>query len=290
MLSIVIVNWNTRDHLANCLSAIEHNHGMVREALQVIVVDNNSSDGSVALVEERFSWTMLIANQRNLGFAAANNQGIERSRGEFVLLLNADTRLHVGALERLLSFMATHPEAAAVGPRLLNTDGSLQVSCQPMLTPFREFWRLLFLDRVVPFASYRMNEWSSDEARQVDVLLGACLLLRRSVLDEVGLLDESYFMYTEEVDLFYRLSKSGYRSWYLPTATVTHHGGASSRQIPEKMYLELYRSKVRFYRKTGGERRARLFKTLVALAYVPRVLLNPTHSRYRRLLAHIPSL
>jgi GT2 family glycosyltransferase len=143
---------------------------------------------------------------------------------------------------------------------------------------------LLFLDTVWPRASYRQRGWDVVTPRPVEVIKGACVLLRRSALDAVGPLDERYFMYTEEVDLCYRLAEAGWSLWYVPEAVVTHFGGASSQQMAERMYLELYRSKVQFYRKAGGAKRARLFKQYVAIAYLPRLLLQPQRRVYRQLL------
>lgn len=219
------------------------------------------------MVRERFPWTQLIENPENVGFARANNQGIQVSISEYVLLLNSDTVVHPGAVDVLIDFMEAHPQAGACGPRLLNGDGSLQPSVHPMLTPAREFWRLLFLDQVWPKATYRQASWDVTTPRPVEVIKGACLLVRRSALDQIGLLDESYFMYTEEVDLCYRLAQAGWELWYVPTAVVTHFGGASSRQVHDEMYLELYRSKVRFYRKFGGRQRANRFKLYLVIAY-----------------------
>lgn len=279
-LSILIVNWNTRDLLADCLRSIadcrfkiqDSQSSIVNLQSEIIVVDNASTDGSAAMVRERFPWVKLIENAENVGFARANNQGIEQAMGRCVLLLNPDTVAHPGALEALVAFMDAHSAAGACGARLLNADGSLQHACHPMLTPGREFWRLIFLDRLWPRAAYPIDRWDTVTPRRVEVIKGACLLLRREALDEVGLLDESYFMYTEEVDLCYRLTQAGWELWYVPAAVVTHYGERSSRQVKEAMYLQLYRSKVQFYRKFGGESRARQAKLLFSLAYAPRVV------------------
>lgn len=299
-LSIVVVNWNTRDHLARCLCSLDR-VALDRDRVELFVVDNASADGSGAMVAQRFGWAQLIANEENVGFARANNQAILRSQGRYVLLLNSDTEIWPGAAEQLLAFMDAHPKAGAAGARLLNADGSLQHSCHPMLTPEREFWRLTFLDRLAPKATYDMERWEIDRPRPVDVIKGACLLLRRAALDEVGVLDEGYFMYTEEVDLCYRLVTAGWERWWVPQATVVHYGGASARQAAQEMYVHLYRSKVQFYRKFGGPRQVRRFKRLVRLAYWPRLLLStagaPFSGRlsqsartYRRLLGELPAM
>ena len=310
LLSIVLVNWNTRDLLTQCLESLIGDHEiMIRghgwqsadqadSGTDVLVVDNASSDGSAAMVQDRFPWVQLIENKDNVGFATASNQGIRYTQGRYVLLLNSDTQVRPGALDALVGFMEVTPQAGATGPRLLNADGSLQPSCHPLPTPGREFWRLFFLDRIWRRATYPMHRWDATAPRQVDVIQGACLLLRRDALTQVGLLDEQYFMYSEEVDLCFRLAQAGWERWWVPGAEVIHFGGQSTRQMAEAMYLQLYRSKVQFYRKHGSPRQAQSFKRLVGLAYwlrlavaVPGSALRPhlaSRTRtYRRLLAEL---
>lgn len=301
-LSIIIVNWNTSQLLAECLASLQQNINAATDfEVETIVVDNASSDDSVTMVKRDFSWVKLICNAENRGFAVANNQAIQQASGAAILLLNSDTHVHMGALQEMFVFMRQNPRIGALGARLLNADGSLQPSCQPMLTPGREFWRLSFLDQLMPRATYNMYTWDTAVPRQVEVIKGACLLLHRQALDEIGLLDDRYFMYTEEVDLCYRLAQAGWQLWYLPTAVVTHYGERSSRQEAETMYVQLYRSKVQFYRKFGGERRARTFKELICVAYVPRWIMahlqalffaqwKPRARLYRRLLAELPGM
>jgi hypothetical protein len=301
-LTVVIVNWNTRDLLTQCLDSVwEDLSTRGPAASETWVVDNASGDGSADIVREHYPWVHLIENGTNVGFARANNQAIKQAHGRYLLLLNSDTTVHPGTLTQLLTFMDTHPEAGACGARLLNADGTLQPSCQPMLTPEREFWRLTFLEQARPQATYPMHTWGIKTPRRVEVIKGACLMLRRTALDQVGLLDDGYFMYTEEVDLCYRLAQTGWTLWYVPAAVVTHFGEGSSRQVAETMYVQLYRSKVQFYRKFGGPRRARRFKVLVGLAYAPRALIatvlgpmdaawQPRARTYRRLLAELPGM
>jgi N-acetylglucosaminyl-diphospho-decaprenol L-rhamnosyltransferase len=298
-LSVVIVNWNTRNLLARCLESVEAD--LLGGACEVRVVDNASTDGSAALVRERFAWAELVENGVNVGFAKASNQGISRSQGRYVLLLNSDTQVLPGALPTLTAFMDLHSRAGAAGARLLNADGSLQASCHPMLMPGREFWRLLFLDYLWPRATYSMLRWDVRSPRLVEVIKGACLFLRREALAQVGVLDERYFVYTEEVDLCYRLAQAGWELWWVPQAAVVHHNGQSTRQVAAQMYVQLYRSKVQFYHKFGGVRRANRFKRLVRMAYWPRLVvaalgspLSPALSSwagvYRRLLAELRAM
>jgi len=312
-LSIVLVNWNTRDLLARCLESLIgdqgimiHGHGwqsaeQADSGTDVLVVDNASSDGSAAMVQECFPWVQLIENKDNVGFAAASNQGIRHTQGRYVLLLNSDTQVRPGALDALVGFMEVTPQAGATGPRLLNADGSLQPSCHPLPTPGREFWRLFFLDRIWRRATYPMHRWDATAPRQVDVIQGACLLLRRDALTQVGLLDEQYFMYSEEVDLCFRLAQAGWERWWVPGAEVIHFGGQSTQQMAEAMYLQLYRSKVQFYRKYGGPHQVQRFKRLVKLAYWPRLIMTfpcmtfraslaPKVRVYRQVLAQLPTM
>lgn len=281
-LTILIVNWNTRDLVVQCLQSLVDTAdqivpgpiglGFGRYRIEVIVIDNASTDQSASVVQQRFPWAQLIENTRNVGFAPANNQGYQHSTGRYVLLLNSDTVVHTKAIETLLDFMDEHPRCGAGGGQLLNADGSLQPSCHPMLTPWREFWRLTFMDRVWRRATYDMRKWSTASPRRVEAIKGACLIVRRDALEAgESLLDEQYFMYTEEVDLCYRLNQRDWELYWIPAAQVTHFGEASSRQAYNAMYVQLYRSKVQFYRKFGGESRARLFKRLVTAAYLPRL-------------------
>ena len=218
-----------------------------------------------------------------------------------MVLLNSDTEVYAGALETMVQFMEGHPQAGGCGPLLLNADGSFQVSCHPMLTPGREFWRLLFLERLWHRATYAQERWDRETLRPVEVIKGACFLLRRAALEQVGLLDEGYFMYTEEMDLCYRLAQAGWQLWWVPQAVVKHYGEASTKQMAEAMYVQLYRSKVQFYRKFGGPRRADRFKRLLRLAYGPRLVvaalgalfsqnLAARARTYRRLLAELPAM
>lgn len=275
-LSIVIVSWNTRDLLAGCLDSISHALAAGKiSGVEVIVVDNASHDGTVDLLARRFPWVRLIQNQDNVGFARANNQAIEESQGEYVLLLNSDTELYSGALETLVDWMDEHPAVGAAGPRLLNPDGSLQTSCYPFPTVARELWRLFHLDVLRPYGVYDMTGWSLDRPRAVDVLLGACLLLRRAVLEQVGLLDETYFMYSEEVDLCYRIRQQGWLIYWVPQAQMLHYGGQSTRQVANEMFLRLYQSKLHYFAKHHGRLAAEAYKLVLVASALGRLAVSP---------------
>jgi GT2 family glycosyltransferase len=301
-MSIVIVNWNTGELLRQCLDTIAADaRAWPAGTLEVFVVDNASHDDSLMLARAAHPEVRFVENAENVGFASGNNQAFPLCSGEYVMLLNPDTQVLPGALATLTTFMDAHPEAGACGPLLLNADGSLQPSCQPMLTPGREFWRLIFLDWLWPRATYPQARWNRERAHSVEVIKGACLMLRQAALAQVGGLDGRYFMYTEEIDLCYRLLQAGWTLHWVPSAQVIHYGAVSTRQIAETMYLQLYLSKIQFCRKFGGERRVSRFKTLLALAYMPRwavaalgqhvspALRAPAHI-YRRFLAELPRM
>lgn len=288
-LSIVIVNWNTHDLLAQCLESLVASpdlqiSGLLNQpetrhhspvTIKVLVVDNASTDGSAAMIRARFPWVRLVENRENVGFARANNQAIRESEGHYVLLLNPDTEVKSGALETLVRFADAHPQVGAVGPRLVNPDGTLQSSCHPTPTLAGEVWRLFHLDVLWPYARYQMSAWDLDNPRRVDVIQGACLLLRRAALDQIGFLDEDYFMYSEEVDLCHRLKRAGWSLYWVPEAQVVHYGGRSTQQVAAEMFLQLYQSKLLYFRKHHGWLAAQVYKVILAAAALGRLSLSP---------------
>ncbi|MFW5941759.1 MAG: glycosyltransferase family 2 protein [Chloroflexota bacterium] len=277
ILSIVIVNWNTGDLLRQCLDSIAASCAPLPcERLELFVVDNASTDGSQRAASVPYPFTVtLIENDRNVGFAQANNQAIDRARGQFILLLNPDTEVQPGALATLVRFLEQHPQAGAVGPRLLNGDGSLQTSCYPAPTLSGELFRLFHLDALVPHGSYHMKKWNQNASREVEALLGACLLLRKEVLDQIGLLDNEYFMYSEEIDLCYRIRRGGWTIHWVPQAEVVHYGGQSTRLVAAEMFLQLYRGKLLYFRKNSGRASAAVYKVMLGFASAMRLLLAP---------------
>ncbi len=303
ILSIIIVNWNTRDLLGQCLDSIYA--PLPDDKFEVWVVDNASSDGSTQVVHERFPQVRLIENRENVGFARANNQAVRESMGRYVLLLNPDTEVKPGALETLVRFMDDHPEAGAAGARLINPDSTLQSSCHPAPTLFGEFWRLFHLDALWPYACYNMARWDLAMPREVDVVQGACMILRREALDQVGLLDEDYFIYSEEVDLCHRLRRHGWKVYWVPQAVVVHHGGQSTQQVAAEMFLRLYQGKVLYFRKHHGCLVAQVYKLILLAAALGRLLVSPLAwlerprrrqqhlmlaGHYRRLMRALPGL
>jgi GT2 family glycosyltransferase len=302
-LSVVIVTWNTRELLAQCLESIYSSEP--EQDFEVFVVDNASSDGSSEMVRAQFPLVHLIVNDRNVGFARANNQAIRSCAGRYVLLLNSDTIVKSGAFDALIEFMDAHMRAGASGARLLNTDGSLQYSCSPAPSLAGEFKRLFHLPGVRPDGYYPMHKWDQRRTRQVDVILGACLILRHQTLDQVGLLDEDYFMYSEEVDLCHRIMAAGWELYWVPQAQVIHLGGQSTGQASEAMFLRLYQAKLIYFRKQHGRWQALLYKLIIMMAALFRLILTPLAwlqkppkrqailslaGNYQRLLMHLPGM
>jgi GT2 family glycosyltransferase len=272
-VSIIIVSWNTRDLLRACLETIRHQAGLKHtDFVETIVVDNCSTDGTVEMLRESYPEIHLIENSDNLGFAQATNQGIRISNGKIILFLNPDTELTEHALSILIDTLKDHPNGGAVGARLIGPDGDIQESAYPSLTLFREFWRLFHLDRIRPFATYPLGKWSYDLPHKVEVVQGACMLVRREALDEVGWLNEDYFMYTEEVDLCYRLLDAGWEIYWEPRAVIIHHGGQSTRQRKSEMFLRLYESKILFFRKHHGQVLTGAYKGVLLLAALSRIV------------------
>lgn len=242
-LSIIILSYNTRQLLKNCLKSV---FGTIKKLKsEVIVVDNHSSDDSVPMVKKEFPQAKLIANQQNLGFSRGNNQGIKKARGEYILLLNSDTIVQSGALSKMANYLKEHPRVGVVGCRLLNQDGSPQLSaggfpslltCAIML--FWEHWH----------TSARVRG-SFAQIKQVDWVMGAAMMIRKSVLDQVGLLDEKIFMYMEEIELCYRIKKVGGEVVFYPQAEITHLGRGSSRTGKKEPILNIYKGLVYFFQK-----------------------------------------
>ncbi len=272
-LSIVVVSWNTAQLLKQCLDSIYANPPDC--TFDIWVVDNASSDESVAMVRSDFPDAHLITNRENVGFAGANNQALELCQGSFVLLLNPDTVVKPQALNQLIRFLRNNEQVGGAGPRLLNGDGSFQPSCYPFPTVMREFWRLFYLDSVIPYGTYNFSSWDQRTPQDVDSIQGACLLLRKEVLDQVGLFDESYFLYSEEIDLCYRIKRAGWRLVWLPEAAIIHLGGQSSKQVARRSFLNLYQGKVMFFRKHYGLIRAFFYRCVLLAATLARLILLP---------------
>jgi len=245
-LSIVIVSWNTAALLRDCLSAIFAAQPPRR--LEIIVVDNASGDGSADMVAREFPDVLLIRNTANAGFARANNQGIAASQSAYILLLNSDTLVPPGALTQLIEFMLRQPDAGACGPRLLRLDGQPQAFAfgsdpTPGYLLRRGLFRLLL--------RRPLHDWNTDRIQVVDWVSGACLMVRRTAIEQAGLLDENMFMYFEDNEWCLRIRRAGWKVYYDPTICITHMGGQSLRQNPAARSA-YYRSLDYFYAKHYG--------------------------------------
>jgi GT2 family glycosyltransferase len=252
MLSIVVVNYNTRTLLLRCLNSVEGQLDASRP-VEVVVVDNNSSDGSASAVRERFPHVLLLENECNEGYARAVNRGLRQAQGDLIVILNADTELRAGALENSLSFMERFIEAGIGGCRLLNEDGSLQPSCEGFPTVWNVFCEAFFLDSLFwwspRFGGLRMRFFKHDRVLKVDRVMGAFMIVRRRLLEEIGYLDERFFFYSEEVDWCFRAWRGGWPIYFFPDAEVVHYGGASADPLAGEYFVEKHRNRYRFYRK-----------------------------------------
>lgn len=277
-LTIIIVNWNTKNLLQQCLASLEANPPACSS--EIIVVDNGSVDGSQAMVQRDFPLVTLIANEENKGFAAANNQAILTSQGENILLLNSDTIVLPNALDIMLKFMRVHPEVGGVGCRLLNEDGTVQRSCWygfPSLAfaliDALYLWKILPNSRLVRKSEVSVGEAS--KAIAVDHLLGACMLIRREVVEQVGLMDESYFLFLEETDWCYRIKEAGWEIYYVPEAQIVHLGERSVYKVPQRTLPQMYQSYCKFYGKHRSDAlfHILLLKAIIAVAACIRIVL-----------------
>jgi GT2 family glycosyltransferase len=250
-VSIVIVNWNTKDLLRNCLMSIDEQADDTD--YQVIVIDNASTDGSTNMINCEFTQVTVLANTKNLGFAAANNQGIKKTSSRYILLLNSDTVILDNAIAKTVVFADAHPNAAVIGCRVLNSDKTLQPTCFMFPSLLNMLLSTTYLYKLFPrnkfFGRERMSWWDRDDARQVDVVTGCFMLVRREAIEQIGLLDDSFFMYGEETDWCYRFKKGGWKIMFTPQAEITHLGRASSKKNAFQMSLQLRGSILQFVHK-----------------------------------------
>jgi len=255
-VSVVVLNYNTREHLRGCLDAL---HGVVPTSpegleVEVFVVDNASSDGSADMVAADFPWVRLLRSPHNGGFAFGNNQALGHVRGDAVLILNPDTLVPPHGLAGLVEVLREHPEAGIVGPKLLRPDGSMHLACRRSFpTPPVSFYRLSGLSRLFPrsarFGRYNLTYVDPDLAIEVDSVCGACMLVRREVIDRIGMLDERFFMYGEDLDWCLRTREAGWTVRYEPSTVVQHQHGAASRQRALRTNYYFFRAMDLFYRK-----------------------------------------
>ncbi|MCS6981729.1 MAG: glycosyltransferase family 2 protein [Flavobacteriales bacterium] len=272
VLSVVVVSYNVRYFLEQCLWSIDRAlRRFPKDAVEVFVVDNHSTDDSVAMVETRFPWCKLIKNGENLGFSRANNQAIRMARGRYVLLLNPDTLIPENALQDICAFMDKHPEAGALGVRMIDGAGKfLPESKRGLPTLWVAFTKIFGFASLFPrsrlFGQYHLRYLDEKSIHQVEVLSGAFMLMRKSVLDKVGLLDERFFMYGEDVDLSYRITQAGYFNYYFPHVTIVHYKGESTRKASLKYVKVFYQAMVLFADKHFTGPGKKVLRLLVRMA------------------------
>lgn len=272
-VSIIIVNWNTRDILRDCLSSVYEQTKDI--TFEIIVIDNASSDGSTQMIQKEFPQVILIDNAENLGFGAANNQGMQIAKGCYVLLLNSDTVILEGAIQKTLYFANHHPQAAVVGVRNHNANGNLVKNCFQFASVQNLLISTLGLHRMFPknhfFGRERMTWWDFQTIREVDVVAGCYMLVRRRAIDSVGMMDERYFMYGEEMDWCWRFQQAGWKTLYYPDAQIMHYGGMSAAQNPVGMRLEQQRSFLCFVEKRQGRSAQILARFLLVVSGIIRI-------------------
>ncbi|MCH8274441.1 MAG: glycosyltransferase family 2 protein [Armatimonadetes bacterium] len=251
MLSILIVNWNTKEHLRRCLASIREH--APSEPWEVIVVDNASPDGSADLVKDEFPWVRLIACMKNIGYAAGNNRAFGAAEGDHLLTLNPDTEFFDDSLQRAVETMSGRADAGALAGKLLNPDRTVQMSLRGFPRPLAIICDALGLGKLFSrnrfFGAYRQMWFDYSKAAEVEQPMGTFVLYRREALDQVGLMDEQFPIFFNDVDLLYRIRKKGWKILYTPEVQLIHHAGASTRQVRKAMIWESHRSLIRYYRK-----------------------------------------
>jgi GT2 family glycosyltransferase len=250
-LSITICSWNTIVDLRDCLQSLREAKG--EADFEVVVVDNASVDGSPDMVEKEFPEFRLLRQTVNLGFTGGHNLALKERKGRDAALLNSDTVVHPGAIRKLSEFMKDRPDVGIVGPKLLNPDGSLQFSCRRWPDPMAAIYRNTFIGKLFPgnraARDYLMQEWDHNDTREVDWVSGAAMFLRAELLDKIGGLDNTLFMYCEDTDICRRAWNAGFKVMYLHDAVITHAIGRSTDRVANKMIIRHHRSMFRYYRK-----------------------------------------
>jgi len=275
-LSIVIVNYNVKYFLEQCLHSVRR--AIEGTDSEVFVVDNNSVDGSVTMIQEKFPDVITLTNKENLGFSKANNQAIKKARGEYILLLNPDTVVEDDTFVKIIQFMDEHPEAGGLGVKMVDGKGNfLPESKRGLPTPAVAFYKIFGLSRLLPkskiFGKYHLSFLDKEKTHEIEILSGAFMLLRKSVLNEIGLLDETFFMYGEDIDLSYRITKAGYKNYYFPETRIIHYKGESTKKSSVNYVVVFYNAMAIFAKKHFSVKNAIIFSFLINLAVYFRAFL-----------------
>lgn len=270
-LSVIIVNYNVKYFLEQCLYSVYKAAQNLDYETEIIVVDNNSVDGSVEMLNTKFHKVKLIVNKQNKGFAKANNQAIKISKSEYILLLNPDTVVEDTTFKKVIAFMDSHPEAGALGVKMLDGKGKfLPESKRGLPTPSVALYKISGLSKIFPrskiFGKYHLGFLDKNEINEVEILSGAFMLIRKKALDKTGLLDESFFMYGEDIDISYRLIKQGYKNYYFPKTRIIHYKGESTKKSSINYVMVFYNAMIIFAKKHFSHKNANLFSSLIKTA------------------------
>jgi GT2 family glycosyltransferase len=275
-LSVIIVNYNVRYFLEQCLYSVQKASAGID--CEIFVVDNNSVDDSLKMVSEKFTEVKIIANTENYGFSKANNQAIEVAKGDYILLLNPDTVVEDDTFLKVISFMDTHPEAGGLGVKMVDGKGKfLPESKRGLPTPIVAFYKIFGLSKLFPnsktFGQYHLTYLDVDKIHEVDILSGAFLLMRKTVIEKIGGLDEDFFMYGEDVDISYRITQAGYKNYYFPETRIIHYKGESTKKSSVNYVLVFYNAMMIFAKKHFSKKNARSFTLLIKMAIYFRAFL-----------------
>lgn len=284
-LTIVIVSWNTSKELSSCLMSVRDALG---DNMQAIVVDNASGDDSVQMVRREFPWVHLIANNDNYGFGKACNMAIRESRGRYIFFLNPDSAIEKDALNSIVEFGDTHPEAGIFGIKVMNPNGSIQYSCRRFPTLAAGIFRNTILGKFFPKNAYTrdylMTDWDHSQTQEVDWVSGCALVIRRETAEELGGFDERFFMYCEDVDLAYRANQKGWKVMYFPGAVSIHARSKSSDKSPNHMIFEFHKSMYKFFKKHYAANSSIIIRMLVPVGLVARTGFFILRNRWHKFL------
>lgn len=277
ILSIIIVNYNVKHFLQQCLQSVYKSIGDL--GVEIIVVDNNSVDKSIEMLREHFPKLKLIINDKNVGFAKANNQAIKQAKGNYILLLNPDTVIQEDTLIKTISFLEQNKKAGALGVKMLDGNGLfLPESKRSLPSPASAFYKIFGLSKLFPnsktFGQYHLNYLNNNEVHEVDVLSGAFFMTRKKILDEIGLLDERFFMYGEDIDLSYRIQKMGYKNYYVPITSIIHYKGESTKKTSVNYIITFYKAMILFVKKHYKQQNANPLIFLIQLAILLRASIS----------------
>lgn len=283
-LSIIILNYKTRDLTLACLQSVFSS--ATSYIYEVILIDNASNDGIIPAATEQYPQVVCIANTDNVGFSRANNQGIRIAKGRYVLLLNSDTIVQPDTLEVMLHFMDENPTVGASGCKIVLPDGSLDKACKRGFpTPSASFYYAFGFSKLFPkiprFNQYQLGYLSPDDEYPIDSLVGAFMLIRREAIEQVGMLDEEFFMYGEDIDWCYRIKEAGWVNYYYPHTQIVHHKGASSRRKPFKIIYEFHRAMILFHNKHYRKKYSWLTNAMVYAGVSLKFILSLARNKLR---------